>query len=79
MNYYYELHGRGLTRSQRDFSQRWLGMAPNYLCLRGGRELGRRALKTLSARLWREGYPILAARVAWAARRADAEQGGRGG
>ena len=71
MDYYYELHLRGLTRSRRHFSQRWLGMAPNYLSLRGERELGRRAFKTLSSRLWREGHPILAARVAWASIRAE--------
>lgn len=25
------MHAKGLTRSRRDFSQRWLGCAPNYL------------------------------------------------
>lgn len=72
MNCYQELHRRKLTTSLRHFSRHWLGAAQNYACVRGERGLSPKVLKTLSRRLWREGHPILAARVAWASIRAGA-------
>ena len=60
-----ELTRRNLTWSLRDYSSHYLGMAPNYACLRGDRGPSERALINLFRRLWEERHYILAARVAW--------------
>jgi len=62
---YYQLARRGLTKSQRDYSSYYLGMAENYACLRGDRGPSERALVNLFRRLWGERHYILAAKVAW--------------
>lgn len=60
-----ELIRRKLTWSLRDYSSHYLGMAPNYACLRGDRGPSERALINMFRRLWEERHYLLAARVAW--------------
>jgi len=66
MDIYHHFLERGLTDSHRHFSSAWLGRAENYLCLRAGRGPSADALIELFQTLWREGRPMLAARVGWA-------------
>jgi hypothetical protein len=56
---------RGLTRSRRDFSSRWLNSAENYLALRGERGPSANTLIGLFQRLWSQGRLMLAIRVGW--------------
>ncbi len=56
---------RGLTRSRRDFSSRWLNSAENYLALRGERGPSANTMIGLFQKLWREGRLLLAIRVGW--------------
>lgn len=65
MELYHQLARRGWTTSQRDFSTYYLGMAANYVCLRGERAPSERAMINLFRRLWAERHHIFAARVAW--------------
>ena len=65
MDIYHHFLERGLTDSHRHFSSAWLGRAENYLCLRAGRGPSADALIELFQTLWREGRPMLAARVRW--------------
>jgi len=60
-----ELTRRKLTWSLRDYSSHYLGMAPNYACLRGDRGPSQRALINMFRRLCEERHYILAAKVAW--------------
>jgi hypothetical protein len=62
---YHHFRARGLTRSQRDFSSRWLLCAENYLALRGNREVSCSVMIGLFQRLWRQGRLLLAIRVGW--------------
>ena len=66
MDIYHHFLARGLTDSQRHFSSAWLRHAENYLSVRGSRGPSADALIELFQTLWREGRPLLAARVAWA-------------
>jgi hypothetical protein len=61
---YHLLHSRGLTRSRRHFSRKWCGAAPNYVCLRGDRQLPDHIVLRILRRLIRERRFILAAYVA---------------
>jgi hypothetical protein len=65
IDFYHQLARRNLTTSLRDYSSHYLGMAPNYACLRGERGPSERALINLFRHLWEERRYILAARVAW--------------
>jgi hypothetical protein len=62
---YHHFRQRGLTRSRRDFSSRWLNSAENYLALRGERGPSANTLIGLFQRLWRQGRLLLAIRVGW--------------
>ena len=62
---YHLLSRRGLTHSLRDFSQFYLGMAPNYACIRGNRPASEHAMVHLFRRLWAERRFILAAQIGW--------------
>lgn len=62
---YHHFRQRGLTRSRRDFSSRWLNSAENYLALRGERGPSANALIGLFQRLWRQSRFLLAAKVGW--------------
>lgn len=62
---YHHFRSRGLTRSQRDFSSRWLQCAENYLALRGDREISCSVMIGLFQRLWCQGRLLLAIRVGW--------------
>jgi len=64
-DFYRHLSRRGLTTSKRDYSAYYLGMAENYICLRGERGPSERALINLFRRLWEERRFWLAAKVAW--------------
>lgn len=64
IDFYHQLARRNLTTSLRDYSSHYLGMAPNYACLRANRDPSERALINLFRRLWEERHYILAARVA---------------
>lgn len=55
---------RGLVRSKREFSRDWCGAAPNYLCLRGDRQLPDHIILRILRRLIRERRFVLAAYVA---------------
>lgn len=65
-DFYHHLSRRKLTWSLRDYSSHYLGMAPNYACLRGEEGPSERALINLFRRLWEERHYILALRVAGA-------------
>lgn len=62
---YHHFRQRGLTRSRRDFSSRWLNSAENYLALRGERGPSANSLIGLFQRLWRQGRFLLAVKVGW--------------
>lgn len=62
---YHHFRQRGLTRSRRDFSSRWLKSAENYLALRGERGPSANSLIGLFQRLWRQGRFLLAVKVGW--------------
>lgn len=57
-----EMMARGLARSAREVSARWMGMAPNYCADRKGR-VGPEAALRLYLRLRTEGHADLAAGV----------------
>lgn len=65
IDFYHQLARRGLTRSLRDYSSHYLGMAENYACLRGERGPSPTAQINLFRRLWQERHYMLAVRVAW--------------
>lgn len=65
-SFYRLLERRRLVVSKRDFSTYYLGMAPNYACLRGDRGLSPRAAINLFRQLWSERRVLLALRVAYA-------------
>ena len=65
LDFYPHLEKRNLSWSLRDYSSHYLGMAPNYACLRGDRGPSERALINMFRRLCEERHYILAARVAW--------------
>lgn len=62
---YHLFKRRGLTRSHRHFSTAWLGVAPNYMALRGSRPPSADVLVGLFQKLWREGRFLLAVKVSW--------------
>jgi len=64
MDIYHVLTRRKLTWSLRDYSSRYLGMAPNYACLRGSQGPSERALIHMFKQLWSERHYWLAFRVA---------------
>ncbi len=57
-----EMVARGIARSAREVSARWMGMAPNYCADRKGR-VGPEAALRLYLRLRNEGHADLAAGV----------------
>jgi hypothetical protein len=57
-----EMVARGIARSAREVSARWMGMAPNYCADRRGR-IGPEAALRLYVRLQAEGHADLAASV----------------
>ena len=63
-DFYHQLERAGCTRSLRDYSSYYLGMAENYACLRGERGPSERALIHLFRRLWAERRFWFAAKVA---------------
>lgn len=62
---YHLFQQRGLTRSRRDFSSRWLNSAENYLALRGERGPSANVLIGLFQKLWAQGRLLLAVQVGW--------------
>lgn len=58
------LLARGLVQSKREFSREFCGSAPNYLCLRGDRQLPDHIVLRILRRLIRERRFVLAAYVA---------------
>lgn len=62
---YHLFERRGLTHSRRHFSAKWLGAAPNYMALRGGRPPSTDVLVALFQKLWGQGRFLLAVKVGW--------------
>ena len=63
MDLYDLMARRGLTHSRRHYSTEWLGLAPNYACLRGDRPPSEAATLTLIRKLLDRRRYILAAHV----------------
>lgn len=63
MDLYDLMARRGLTHSRRHYSTEWLGLAPNYACLRGDRPPSDSAMLHLARKLLSKRRFILAAHV----------------